>query len=389
MESLWDTIKTEFIFFWATRKIRQNKIQEARALLQLAMSRAPSHKGILLQMGHVQILMREFEDCKNTLFQVQANFGENPVIHLYSGIIGLYQNNLEEAQASFKRSIEIEPQNNLVKNYLSLCSILRGEVQKGLQEIKNDGIYSNPRFVGFLMTAIENILKSHDHQKQTSDTIDRKITQPQQGSDTPQNLADNDDGTGGLVKLDESMKKNDKEGADGKTQSLKVTNQKKNLLVILFSPLLGIYYWFLGTHYLNRGKFSEAVKALSRVLQLSPDTQQARIHLGEAYFYQEMYDEAFEHFEISNKEYGENPEIHYYLGRIYQEKGNLDKAEEHLLYALRLFPKLPEALYSIGQIALSRGDMNRAQDYFIQSAEYDYSYLLERINTLEKKLEKT
>lgn len=381
MEGIIHSIRTELMFCSASGKISRKDYAGAREILLLAHARIPAHPGISLQTASVHLLMREFDECEAVLGALRENSPENPVVFQYLGILGLYQSRLTEAAENFKKSLELEPQNQLGKNYLALCSILEGDAEQGLRQIKKEGIYSNSRFAGFLMTAIEKILLK----KNEPGPAGPGNSGSAQGESHPESAR--------APHVEQAQEEAQEQtgviagkAEDSPGESTGPEKPEWSLSTLLIAPILAIYYWFLGTHQLNHERFPQAVKSLSRVLELSPDTHQARFHLGEAYFYQDMFDKAFEHFIISHGDHAENPEVLYYLGKIYQERGNFTEAQEFLKKAVQLFPKMPEALYSLGQIALSAGDERQAQDYFEQAAEYDFSGIHERIKALENKL---
>lgn len=79
---------------------------------------------------------------------------------------------------------------------------------------------------------------------------------------------------------------------------------------------------------LRRGEVREAIEGLSRILQQEPDNAVAHLHLGEAYYQSESYDEAVMEFKLASQGQDNDPEINYLLGYTYAKLGRLELAVE-------------------------------------------------------------
>jgi thioredoxin-like negative regulator of GroEL len=92
-----------------------------------------------------------------------------------------------------------------------------------------------------------------------------------------------------------------------------------------------------GVARLRKGEVREAIDEFSRILQLEPDNPGAHLHLGEAYYQSESYDEAVMEFKLASQGQDHDPEINYLLGYTYAKLGRLELAverwEKFLAYA--------------------------------------------------------
>lgn len=88
---------------------------------------------------------------------------------------------------------------------------------------------------------------------------------------------------------------------------------------------------------LRQGEVREAIEGLVRIIQQDPDNAAAHLHLGEAYYQSESYDEAVLEFKLASQGQDNDPEINYLLGYTYAKLGRLELAverwEKFLAYA--------------------------------------------------------
>jgi Flp pilus assembly protein TadD len=92
-----------------------------------------------------------------------------------------------------------------------------------------------------------------------------------------------------------------------------------------------------GVAKLRKGEIKEAIEDFTRILQQEPDKAAAHLHLGEAYYQSESYDEAVMEFKLASQGQDHDPEINYLLGYTYARLGRLELAverwEKFLAYA--------------------------------------------------------
>lgn len=377
MKEILDKLKAEALFFLASStEKKENKL----CLLKKASELDPSHPGILILLGNLCIISCEYDQGKNILIQALELMPENPVIYQYLGIERLYQKDVSSASSYFKLALDKEKNNQLSKNYLSLCRILNGDIKKGINDIKNTGVYSNSRYCSFLMQVVEKNLLLLSAGRETNCSLTQKA---EQNNDMVENIAPEENNepiqnrktTTALDEISKSEELTKKVVKHGLVSSLVIV------------PILSFVYWLLGSRYTSSNRFDKAVKCFERIVELAPTTERIHFYLGEACFYSGDFKKAYKNFRIAFETDGESPEVLYYLGKIFQEDKNYNEAKEYLLKSLAVFPKSPETLYSLGQISLALNEIERAQSYFLMASDYDVGYIMERMAQLEQSVE--
>lgn len=368
MAGFFDRLACEYSFLQAAAKQRKGEFSESIAVLEKARALVPSHAGILIATARGMMDEGRYDEAAEVLREAGAVAPENPVIQQYLGIIYLHRSDINQAEGHFTKARDLEPGNQLTRNYSDLCSIMKGDVKKGIAGIKKDGVYSNTRYAGFLCVAVESLLVEPSG----------KIAAQDDAAESTQTVD-------GGVDLSAEPQDADSKNVETVTQQKNPYQNEPFLIRILVNPFVGLLYWFLGLHYLNRNSFEKASRHFDRSALISPDTQRIHFYRGEAHFYNKDLTKALEAFRESYNADGENADVLFFLGKIAQEEGRIDEAEQHLTKSYSLFPKAYETLYSLGQITVSRGEMEKARKYFEDSAEYDFSYLLERMDEAEKK----
>jgi MoaA/NifB/PqqE/SkfB family radical SAM enzyme/Flp pilus assembly protein TadD len=121
----------------------------------------------------------------------------------------------------------------------------------------------------------------------------------------------------------------------------------------------------LGFYYKDLRQFDKAIDEFKKVLEISSDSQHARIGLGFCYFDQGNIEDALNEFNhASNLDPG-NEQVHQGLGSCYQHKKQFDKAVDEFKKALALNPDnyyahqgLAYCYESLKQFDLSVGEFN-------------------------------
>jgi Flp pilus assembly protein TadD len=92
------------------------------------------------------------------------------------------------------------------------------------------------------------------------------------------------------------------------------------------------------------GRFTEAVRELSRAVALNPGNLEAHYYLGSAYAELGRFDQAIAAYERVLALQPDDLDAHYDLGRIYLQRRQTDAARRHLRAVERLDPALARAL---------------------------------------------
>ncbi len=133
----------------------------------------------------------------------------------------------------------------------------------------------------------------------------------------------------------------------------------------------------MGAVHFNDGRYLEALKSLSRAVDIAP--KEAKFHnaLALAYGARGLYDRAKEHFKESILLDPMMSEAHLNLSALYLKEESWDKARESANGALKnVFYKTPEfAYYNIGWAMFNKGDIQGAVISFTKSVEVNPRYL--------------
>ncbi|MGV8123481.1 MAG: tetratricopeptide repeat protein [Candidatus Xenobiia bacterium LiM19] len=406
MAGFFDRLACEYSFLQAAAKQRKGELSESISILEKARAKMPSHTGILIATASGMMDEGRYDEASEVLREAGAIAPENPVVQQYLGIICLQRGDINQAERHFIQARDLEMGNQLTRNYCDLCSIMKGDVKKGIAGTKKDGVYSNTRYAGFLSVAVESLLvepsgeitAQDDRAAAPEETLSAASEAPEvpevpeapEASQAPEEQSPPQDSASaqtvdGGVALQSEPQDIDSKNVETLTQQKNPYGNEPFLIRILVNPFVGLFYWFLGLHYLNRNSFDKASRYFDRSALISPDTQRIHFYRGEAHFYNKDLCKALEAFRESYNADGENADVLFFLGKIAQEEGRIDEAEQHLTKSYSLFPKAYETLYSLGQIMVSRGEREKARKYFEDSAEYDFSYLRERMDEAEKK----
>ncbi|MDQ7821924.1 MAG: tetratricopeptide repeat protein [Candidatus Eremiobacteraeota bacterium] len=369
MAGLFTELATEFALFRAASALKKEEHARAKLILSEALEKNPDHEGLLATLGSLALIENDCTGARDFYSRAVKAGPRNPSHHLFLGITDLMEHRYDSASLLFAQCREMSPENLLARNYLSLCALLAGDCGKAIADLKRDGLYSSSLCGAWLMYALENALIGFEQPGKDPGALSPPA-EAADGSSAPP------------TSQPENISSEPSQAPAGPEE------KKSTLLEGLVNAFPAALYWFIAQYHLSREHFPKALPLFRKILVLSPGTQRIHFHIGECLFYEEHFDEAFPHFEKSQACDGENPEVLYYLGKIYQKRGEWDNARDHLARSLALFPKSPEILYSLGEIALRRGFRDEAIGFFKKAAEYDFSYLREKLQKLEEKCRK-
>jgi tetratricopeptide (TPR) repeat protein len=117
-------------------------------------------------------------------------------------------------------------------------------------------------------------------------------------------------------------------------------------------------YRWLGDLLVNspRRLYDQAIQAYQKAVELSPDSAEAYVGLGDARQAKGQYDEAIAEYQKALRIEPENARVHYGLGKIYyNEKDLYHEAVAEYERAVQLDPKFVEAHLSLGELYQEKG----------------------------------
>lgn len=135
-------------------------------------------------------------------------------------------------------------------------------------------------------------------------------------------------------------------------------------------PDFGRAWYAKGYALQEMGENVQAVEALNRALNLSPQLNEAYFPLGLALFNLTRYDEAIEAFGNSNR-YAVSETTYFNIGLSYLRLDKKRRAIENFEEAVRLKPEFAEAHYMICESYVAMGDVHTAVIMCERTIRYD------------------
>ncbi len=173
--------------------------------------------------------------------------------------------------------------------------------------------------------------------------------------------------------------------------------------IIADDPTVGDAYFALGNLYFKQRKFTPAIEAFKKALELKPDDSFAVINIAGAYaslgrvddaerfvldylktgfqdsqlFYllgnmnylRKSYDKAIGYLDQCLALNPQSASAHNGLAAIYILRDDLPEAEEHLKAALAINPKLQSLRYNMAQWLEKKGRLAEAADFYLQEVQ--------------------
>ncbi len=112
-----------------------------------------------------------------------------------------------------------------------------------------------------------------------------------------------------------------------------------NLRAISLAPNDFHPYYNIGIVYQELGKFDEALKCYQKVLSLNPSFHQAYNNLGAIYNDKRKFEKAFEYYSKAVELEPKNDRGYLNLARIFQEQGKIEEAREYYLKSNSIIKK--------------------------------------------------
>jgi tetratricopeptide (TPR) repeat protein len=127
----------------------------------------------------------------------------------------------------------------------------------------------------------------------------------------------------------------------------------------------------LGSLYLDRGRYDEAIAELKASAELKPTYVDPHVNLGVAYLDLNKLEEAQKELEQAIRLDPNTPKAHLNLGVIAEKTGNLDAAFFHYKEAVRMDPEFSFARHNLGVIYYRRHDVEKALEIFRETVKMD------------------
>ncbi len=125
----------------------------------------------------------------------------------------------------------------------------------------------------------------------------------------------------------------------------------------------------------EEGKYEEAIKVYTNILEQFPDAHLINSNIGNAYFKMEKYGQAIQHYQKFLEKDPNNQDVILYIGNSYANQGEDEKAYEW--YKKIEFEKIGDvnALYNIGTDLYINSKFDEALKYYKRAVEIQADFL--------------
>lgn len=130
----------------------------------------------------------------------------------------------------------------------------------------------------------------------------------------------------------------------------------------------------LGDTYYNKGKFTQAIQAYQKAIQINPDFKWAWYKLGMVYYDQNYYNEAIENFQKAIQVDHDFVWAWDRLGNSYSSLKDFAKSIEAYNQAIRINPRFEWAWYDLGQDYFEQGKVDHAIKAFQEAIRADSNF---------------
>lgn len=322
--------------------------------------------------------------------------GNNATAYYYRGLLLENKDKLVEAEADFRRALELQPGLVNARQHLGLVLLREGKGTEALQEIQTAA--TQDRSSSEIQTNLADIYRlGGDYNKAVSiytEALRLKATNQDALYGRAlafYNLTRYD---AGIADADRLVTLNPKyPGAlvlDGKYQTqtgrldeaLKSFEQARQL-----NPNDAEVYTGLGVIYMQRSQPDLAFNSFNQAVQLDPNEIDAHFWLGALYNGQSQRDKAIAEYEKTVQLKPDWALAWRYLGDQYAAKGDFDTAIQKYNIAIQKSDKQIEAFYQRGNAYRAKGQRQQAQDDYDRALALNQNYapaLLQKAITYEE-----
>ncbi|MXV83975.1 tetratricopeptide repeat protein [Candidatus Poribacteria bacterium] len=129
-----------------------------------------------------------------------------------------------------------------------------------------------------------------------------------------------------------------------------------------------------GIAYYKKNDFDNAIKDFVKAIQLKPDSAEAYFNRGNAYDKKAQFDNAIRDYTEAIRLNPDDVRTYYNRGNTYYEKGDFDNAINDYTEAIRLNPDLAEAHHNRGVFYVKKGEFDNAINDYTKAIELKSDY---------------
>jgi tetratricopeptide (TPR) repeat protein len=359
---------------------KQKDFKKSIQLLKQCLGLDKAHFGATLHLATLLANAGEASKAKKYFNHALKLEPENPAVHFGLGkLIHASTDNIDQAEAHFRRVLEKEPNHYKALCQLGIIYLEKDEIEKAAEYLKQS-LAINPKFVTALVymgntlfeagnynSAVkyhQQALKENPNEVQAmigygnalyemgnpSDAIEKY----RQALSIDNNMADIHYNLGNALYLKEDIQ-----------SALYHYQQAINL-----NPSKPEAHYNLGNCYCILTDYTSAVSAYSQSIKLDPKNSAAYYNLGNALYMKNLYDDAISAFREAIRLNPDSAEFHFNIATVYQEKGEIDKATIHFKESVSYDPCNSQAYYSLGAIYESKGEIQQARKSYEKALEH-------------------
>jgi tetratricopeptide (TPR) repeat protein len=276
----------------------------------------------------------------------KAQNGSAPFCHLGRLLSELQE--WKEAEAAYRKALELQPQLDLAAVGLSISLLNQGEHQEALAQLNRFVDSSENALVHFFRgEALEQLGRNSE-----------AIAAFQKAASLDSRYEEAFYRLGLLLKTTDSLA-----AREALKRAIDIDDQ--------FAEAYREFGWLLSS---ESGLAKEAEYCLRRATEINPRDSWAWVYLGNLFWRKGKMASAEEFFLRGSRIGPDEWQTHWALATFYEAQSRRDEAKKHYMRALALAPKEPVALTDFGRSLLRGGESRRALEFLSKALAIDPEY---------------
>lgn len=290
---------------------RLEDLVTAREMHRKALQLNPKLQQAKLGLALVE---QESGNAQAAIAAIQEVIGikESAIAYFYQGATLYKQGSLKEAEAAFRKAIELDPKYAEARVNLGLALNQQGDVERAIKEIR-EAILINPNLAEAHFN-LGVILQAHNQLEEAISAYQEVIRLNSNHAEANYNL-----------------------GVALKEQGRAAEAMAAYREVIRINPNYTTAYVNLGANLADQGKPEEAIAPLRKAIRLKPDEAEAYNNLGVALYKRNLVAEAIPKLQDAIRINPNYAEAHHNLGVALASQGKLEEAIATLRRAKNLY----------------------------------------------------
>jgi cytochrome c-type biogenesis protein CcmH/NrfG len=139
---------------YAQKRYIQGKTEKAIQLLEKNVQKCPQYSFTYLYLAQYYLAQNNMSDALLNIGKALQLESTNPVFLLWQGIIFYEQCEYCKAKESFSLASSYDPKNILIYNYIALCELQQGNIEKFETILSKYGMFESQSFQIRLLMAL-------------------------------------------------------------------------------------------------------------------------------------------------------------------------------------------------------------------------------------------